>query len=177
MTDLIATVLDAPYRSFEEAQDHLNETAKRSGVAHLSYWFLKFDGEEPEDVYWVSTYDPSYMHDYMERCTPMGDPVIQRITAGDAVVDWLDHPLDPTEEAIAAAAGRRGISTNGITIGFRPQHDGVVAFSLSVSRDAPHWHHEKKLLTERFKSFSKRFHHRMGPLLRTRLNGDVTLAV
>jgi Autoinducer binding domain len=177
MVDLIAAALDAPYRSFEEANDHLTETARRSGVAHLSYWYLTFDGEDVEDVYWVSTYDPNYMHDYMQKCTPLGDPVIARVANGDSTVDWLDHPLDETETVIAIAAERRGISTNGMTIGFRPQHDGVVAFSLSVSRNAPHWHLEKDLLTERFRGFAQNFHYRMGPLIRSRSKGEVTLAV
>ena len=76
MANLIAAAGRKPFLTFDEATAFLEETAKRSGVKHLSYWCLQFSDELPEQVIWVATYDPNYMNQYMKKFTPLGDPVM-----------------------------------------------------------------------------------------------------
>jgi hypothetical protein len=177
MVDVIATALTAPFRSFSEATEVLSETARRSNVAHLSYWFLEYEGSEVCDQYWVSTYDPRYMDAYMKNCTPMGDPVFERLLAGEDHVDWLDHALTESEVAIRGEAIRSGIAPNGLSLGFKPMTNSLVAFSVNLARHDEIWNTQKSVLVDRFNYFSRTFHKRMEPLLRCRRVGNVMMAI
>jgi hypothetical protein len=86
MKDLIASALNAPFRSFEEATQHLEDTAKRGGVRHLSYWYLNVEGEAADDLIWISTYDPAYMSRYMANYTPFGDPALSDLMEQDCII-------------------------------------------------------------------------------------------
>jgi hypothetical protein len=177
MANLIATALVKPFRSFEEATDLLHDTAHRGGVANLSYWYLQYDGDDVADMYWLSTYAPEYMTEYMSYCTPGGDPVMQLLHQGEELVDWVHQGLTETECELLARAERKGISNLGFTIGIRPSPDTLIAFSVNAPRDAKRWNLEKRFIAERFSLFSKHFHQRVQPLLHARQNGTFLMAV
>jgi hypothetical protein len=177
MANLIATALVKPFRSFEEATDLLHDTAHRGGVANLSYWYLQYDGDEVADMYWLSTYAPEYMTEYMSYCTPGGDPVMQLLYNGQTIVDWVHQGLTNTECELLARAERKGISNLGFTIGMRPKQDVLIAFSVNAASGTKRWGIEKPFIAERFSHFSKQFHQRLQPLLRARQEGSLLMAV
>jgi Autoinducer binding domain len=171
MTDLIAVALHAPFRSFEEATQHLEDTAERAGVRHLSYWFLNFN-REIEDVVWVATYDPQYMSDYMQNYTPLGDPAIENLLDHDRIIDWAQWECsDDTCRTLHAMASRYGITRYGISIAFKTSGMGTAVFSVNVDCDEASWPRQRELLLERYQPFAHEFHERMKPLvLLTRQN-------
>ncbi len=177
MASLIATAQYAPFHSFEEATDLLRETAHRGGVAHLSYWYLQYDGDDVADMYWVSTYTPDYMHEYMSYCTPGGDPVMTLLRQGHCVVDWVHQGLTATECELLMRAERKGISNLGFTLGQQPDAETVIAFSVNASHNAKNWSLERRYIADRFRTFSNQFHLRIQPLLRARQRGVIGVAV
>jgi hypothetical protein len=165
MTDLIAVALHAPFRSFDEATKHLEDTASRASVRHLSYWFLNFN-LETEDVVWVATYDPQYMSDYMRLFTPLGDTVLESMLDQDRVTDWTKWDRNDTAAGdLVSMAKRHGISHYGISIAFRVPQMGTVVFSVNVDSDEASWPRQRDVLLERFQPFAHEFHDRMKPLV------------
>jgi Autoinducer binding domain len=167
MTDLIAWALNAPFRSFEEANQLLVETAQRSDVKHLSYWFLNLDGDDRDDIVWLSTYDPAYMSSYMHDYTPMGDPDIGALLGKAEIIDWTDSiKSNPVARRMYKAAGKFGISKFGVSFAFKDAEMGTVIFSVNSNSNTRDWSKQKEILVERFEHFAHDFHDRMRPLLR-----------
>jgi Autoinducer binding domain len=177
MDDLIATALHAPFRSFEEATDYLETTARRAGVKHLSYWYLNVDDDGADEVLWVSTYDTAYTSDYMRNFTPLGDPAMMNFLEHDTIIDWRDWQRDdPTCQMLHAVANRHGISDYGISIGFKVPNQGTVVFSVNVDDNKRDWEDQRVTLVERFQPFAHEFHERMKPLLLSRKSGELQFA-
>jgi Autoinducer binding domain len=177
MANIIATAQIAPFRSFEEATDALRDTAHRGGVAHLSYWFLQYDGDDVADMFWVSTYEPQYMTEYMAYCTPTGDPVMQLLHSGESMVEWVHQGLTETECELLLRAERRGISNLGFSLGRRPSADTLIAFSVNAPLGAKMWSAEKQVIAERFRVFSREFHQRIRPLVYARQQGLLSMTM
>jgi hypothetical protein len=167
MTDLIALALNAPFRSFEEANQLLVDTARRSEIKHLSYWFLNVDGEDRDDIVWLSTYDPAYMSSYMHEYTPMGDPDIGALLGKAKIIDWSNSiRTNPVARRIYKTAGKFGITEFGVSFAFRDADMGTIIFSVNADSNASDWPKQKELLVERFEQFAHDFHDRMRPILR-----------
>jgi Autoinducer binding domain len=163
MTDLVATATSAPFRSFEEATQFLEETVLRAGVRHLSYWYLQYVDGAPDHVVWVSTYDPSYMSLYMKKFTPMGDAVINVVIDDQVVIDWVEW-LDVSED-IYQEAVNYGITKFGISLPIDSGTADKVVFSVNVDADEANWSETRGILAKRFRPFAKDFHHRMAHLV------------
>ncbi len=166
MTDLIATALHAPFRSFEEATQHLHDTAGRAEVKNLSYWYLNFAGGNHDDVVWIATYDSAYMSAYMNEYTPLGDPDMNDLLELGTVIDWADSVRSNAIcRRLYKTASRFGISKHGVSFAFRDANMGTIIFSVNVDHAGADWDFQKTLLVERFKPFAHEFHARMRPLL------------
>jgi len=61
------------FATFEEATHYLEDVCARLKVNHLSYWLVHSIDGTPDQVTWITTYDPSYMSFYMANYTPLGD--------------------------------------------------------------------------------------------------------
>ncbi len=178
MTDLIAVALHAPFRSFDEATAHLEQTALLAGVRHLSYWFLNFHGETNDDVVWISTYDPQYMSDYMNNFTPLGDPAIEDLLDQDKIIDWQEWKRnDPTCADLHTMAKNYGITEYGTSIAFRDLNMGTVVFSVNVDSTDAEWNTQRALITERFQPFAHLFHERMRTLLLVAQKDNSTISL
>jgi hypothetical protein len=168
MTDLIAMALQAPFRTFEEAEELLHDTALKSGVKHLSYWYLNLDSEGRDDVIWLATYDPAYMSLYMREYTPMGDPVMGTLLADTTyVIDWMESVKSSAiARRMYQTAFKYGTGRNGISFSFRDKAGGTVIFSVSSELDNASWPEQRQILVDRFEPFAHSFHERAQPLIR-----------
>lgn len=173
MADLIADVKSIPFHNFEEANAHLEQSAVRAGVKHLSYWYLQFLDGLPDQVVWVATYDPGYMSQYMSKFTPMGDPVIGRVMDESVTIDWTEwHLNDGVSDSIWAIAKSYNITKYGVSFPIRGQGDDKVIFSVNVESDDISWHEQRSILAARFRPFAHEFNLRMKPLVASRQSGD-----
>jgi hypothetical protein len=163
MTSVLAAASLAPFRSFEEATAFLEDTARRSGVRHLSYWYLQYVDDAPDHVVWVSTYDANYMSLYMKKFTPMGDAVISRVVDENAVIDWVEW-LDVSQD-IYVEAKNFGITKYGISLPISSGSPDKVIFSVNVDCDLKNWGEQRGVLVKRFRPFAKEFHLRMMALV------------
>ncbi len=166
MKGVLASASLAPFGSFEEATKFLEETALRSGVRHLSYWYLQYVDEAPDHVVWVATYDPDYMSLYMKKFTPLGDAVIGRVVDKNAVIDWVEW-LDMSEE-IYTVALNYGITKYGISLPIDSGGVEKVIFSVNTNSDSKNWNEQRGLLVKRFRPFAKEFHVRMTGLVKSK---------
>jgi hypothetical protein len=177
MVDVIAAALLAPFSSYEQATRHLEETVERAGVKHLSYWYLRIIDGVPDDVVWVSTYDPAYMSHYMSTYTPMGDPVIEGVLEDGRVLDWNEWLYaDGVSDKIYAVAKNYGLTRYGISIPFRSKIGGTVVFSVCIDCDEESWPTQRVVLAERFTPFAHEFDQRVQSLLLTGQKGQSVLA-
>ena len=174
MTNIFAAANLAPFHSYEDAMIHLQETAVRSGVAHLSYWYLQFIDDLPDQVIWVATYDPQYMSAYMSKFTPMGDPVLSELE-GERVVDWLEWlPHDGVSQKMYEIAKEYNIPKYGISLQLPVGRFDKVVFSVCLECNDDDWPETRSVLVKRFKLFAKEFHQRMSPMI---ASGEISAAV
>ncbi len=177
MADVIASALQAPFSSYEQATKHLEETVELAGVKHLSYWFLRITDGVPDDVVWVSTYDPSYMSYYMNTYTPMGDPVIEGLLEDSRVLDWSEWMgADGVSDKIYEVAKNYGLTKWGISIPFHADDHGTVVFSVCIDTTDEDWPSQRSVLAARFRPYAHEFHARMRPLLLTAQKGQTLVA-
>jgi Autoinducer binding domain len=166
VSDLLATARHMPFRTYDDATLHLEETAKRAGVSHLSYWYLQFVDRIPDHVVWVSTYDPLYMSQYMAKFTPMGDPVLEMVMDDKVVIDWtewLSH--DGVSEEIWRVAQSYRISKYGLSFPLQSDSEDKVVFSVNTESSDENWPTLRSTLAQRFRPFAQDFHARMRPLI------------
>jgi hypothetical protein len=177
MADVIASALQAPFSSYEQATKYLEETAVLAGVKHLSYWFLRMADGVPEDVVWVSTYDPAYMSYYMNTYTPMGDPVIEGSLEENRVLDWSEWMgADGVSDKLYEVAKNYGLTKWGISIPFHDDQHGTVVFSVCIDSSDAEWASQRSVLAARFRPYAHEFHNRMRPLLLTAQKGQTLVA-
>ena len=176
LANLLATAGRRPFLTFEEATAFLEETAKRSGVKHLAYWYMKFSDDLPDQVVWIATYDPNYMNDYMKNFTPLGDPVMNELRDG-RIVDWKEWAaVDETLHDIHAAADTYEIPKYGISMHLPAAGQDKVVFSVSLDADDESWPSIRGTLVKRFKPFAIEFHERISPMINARQKGDAVYA-
>lgn len=176
MPNLIATAERKAFLNFEEATRFLEETAKRSGVKHLSYWNLQFSGELPDHVIWVSTYDPNYMNQYMKNFTPLGDPVMNELKNG-RIVDWAEWmATDEVLHDIHAIADKFDVPKYGISMHLPMESSDKVIFSVCLDCDDQSWPAIRGTLVKRFKPFAIEFHDRVAPMINARQKGEAVYA-
>jgi Autoinducer binding domain len=173
MVDFIAVAQQTPFRTYESATAHLEETARRSGVKHLSYWCLQFVDGIPDHVVWVSTYDPLYMSQYMAKFTPLGDPVLEMVMDDKVVIDWtewLSH--DGVSSDILSVAKTYGITEFGLSFPLASENGDKVIFSVNAESDNESWPSQRSIIAQRFRPFAQEFHIRMRPMIAARQMGE-----
>ena len=156
----------APFASFEEATVYLEGMCRRMGVRHLSYWCVSLDNGSPDQVTWISTYDPAYMTQYMHNMTPLGDPAFEMESP---LIDWADVISDgESMRTMQLTAAKYGITKYGLSY---PMADGDtrrIMFSVNVNcRDAD-WESEKSRLANPLRLLAQYFHCRAKPLVESR---------
>jgi Autoinducer binding domain len=172
MVDFIAVAQQTPFRTYESATAHLEETARRAGVKHLSYWCLQFVDGIPDHVVWVSTYDPLYMSQYMAKFTPMGDPVLEMVMDDKVVIDWtewLSH--DGVSDDILSVAQSYGITKFGLSLPLASENGDKVIFSVNAESDDESWPSQRSIIAQRFRPFAQEFNIRMRPMIAARQKG------
>lgn len=173
MADVIADASVAPFSNFEEATAHLEESARRADVKHLSYWYLQFFDGLPDQVIWVATYDPSYMSQYMSKFTPMGDPVMGRVMDESVTIDWTEwHLNDGVSDAIWDVAKSYNITKYGLSFPIRGAGEDKVIFSVNVESNDQLWPDQRGILAARFRPFAQAFNLRMKGLIASGQIGD-----
>ncbi len=176
MANLLATAERKPFLTFEEATGFLEETAKRSGVKHLSYWYMQFSDDLPDQVIWIATYDPNYMNEYMKNFTPLGDPVMDEMRDG-RIIDWTEWmAVDETLHDIHAAAFKYDVPKYGISMHLPVATQDKVIFSVCLNSDDASWPKLRGTLVKRFKPFAAEFHERILPMIQSRQKGDAVYA-
>ena len=166
MADLIADPIAAPFSSFGEATAHLEDSAQRADVKHLSYWYLQFLDGLLDQVIWVATYDPAYMSQYMSKFTPMGDPVMGRVMDESVTIDWTEwHLNDGVSNAIWNVAKSYNITKYGLSFPIRGMGEDKVIFSVNVQSNDHLWPSQRGVLAARFRPFAHDFHLRMSGLI------------
>jgi hypothetical protein len=172
MADFLADAGRRPFLTFEEATEFLEETTKRAGVKHLSYWYLQFSDGLPDQVIWVATYDPNYMNQYMKNFTPLGDPVMNELRDGH-IVDWTEWMgVDEVLHDIHAAADKYDVPKYGISMQLSAHGQDKVVFSVCLDCDDASWPQVRSALVKRFKPFAIEFHERMAPMINERQKGE-----
>ncbi len=167
----------APFKSFEEATKYLVGEAAFLKVLHLSYWYLEFKGGLPDQVIWVSTYHPEYMSQYMQRFTPMGDPVIGSVM-DDRVVDWAEWlSADGVSEDILKTASKYGLTKYGISFPLPARGEDKIIFSVCVDSNEVIWPSQRVTLARRFKPFAIDFSARMMMLIAAGQKGTSVYAL
>ena len=155
----------ASFMAFEDATQYLLDQAALQDVLHLSYWYLQFEAGLPDQVIWVSTYDPEYMSEYMQRFTPMGDPVIGTVM-DDRVVDWAEWlSADGVSEDILKYASKYGLTKYGISMPLPAPGDDKIIFSVCVDSNDVIWPSQRMELAKRLKPTALDFSARMTTLI------------
>ena len=165
------------FKTYEEATNFLLDQALNLNVLHLSYWYLQFEDGLPDQVIWVSTYDPEYMSQYMQRFTPMGDPVIGSVM-DDRVVDWAEWlSADGVSEDILKTASKYGLTKYGISFPLPAQGDDKIIFSVCVDSNDVIWPSQRIELAKRFKPVALDFSVRMKTLIAAGQKGTSVYAL
>lgn len=157
MIDFSATSVK-PFGTVAEATEFLESIREAMGVRHLSYWCVSYSEGSPDEVTWVSTYDPAYMNHYMSSYTPAGDPVF------DLEVDFVDWATINAEDASAQLmqdqAARFGIARNGITYRFKDEPNLRILFSANVECSDADWPFRRDELVDPMFKLAHNFHRR-----------------
>lgn len=165
------------FRTYEDATNYLLEQAADLHVLHLSYWYLQFEDGLPDQVIWVSTYDPEYMSEYMQRYTPMGDPVMVSVM-DDRVVDWAEWiSADSVLVEALKKASTYGITKYGISMPLKAPGDDKVIFSVCIDSNDVIWPTQRGELAKRFKPFALNFNERIVPLIMASQKGASVYAL
>lgn len=175
MTDLLAAASLTPFRNFEQATKFLEDTVKRAGIKHLSYWYLQYVDGAPDHVVWVSTYDPAYMSRYMKKFTPLGDAVITSVVDDNAVIDWVEW-LEVSQD-IYTEALNYGITKYGISLPINSGSADKIIFSVNIDCDDQSWGEQRALLVKRYRPFAREFNARMQSLIESNEIGEAIYLV
>lgn len=166
-----------PFLTFEDATKFLVEEAALQNVLHLSFWYLQFDGGLPDQVIWVSTYDPQYMSEYMQRFTPMGDPVIGTVM-DQRVVDWAEWlAADGVSEDIFKAASKYGLTKYGISMPLPAPGNDKIIFSVCINSNDIDWQFQRLELNKRLRRTALDFSARMRTLIAAGQKGTSVYAL
>ena len=65
----LANELRSAFATFEEATHYLEDVCARLKVNHLSYWLVDSIDGMPDQVTWITAYDPSYMRAFTWQTT------------------------------------------------------------------------------------------------------------
>jgi Autoinducer binding domain len=156
----------APFRSYRDATHYLEDLAKRTGIKHFSYWLVSNQDGSPDDVIWISTYDPNYMSFYMSQYTPMGDPGFGVAIGKGSPLDWTHWQQDdPVTKTLLENAARYGIGKYGISLPFRDPYQNDILFSVNVESNDAEWETLRLHLVATYWPFLEQFHARVWPLV------------
>lgn len=158
------------FTSFEEATQYLEKMARIFQVRHFSYWNLALAHGQPDQVTWISTYDPAYMAYYMNHYTPLGDPAFEAAQGKACMIDWSEpSAVNLTTDAMKEAASRFGVARNGLSYHFTDGPDRSIMFSINVDCPPEKWAAEKARIIGGFCGFAHYFHGRVRPMVESRL--------
>lgn len=159
---------DGFFTSFEDATQYLERMCRVLGVKHLSYWNISLAEGLPDQVTWITTYDPSYMAHYMNTYTPLGDPAFE--TGGDRphIIDWMESTCDETVKKMQVQAARFGLARQGLSYPFRDGSTRYIMFSVNVDCSDEDWPREKARVMAMFCGFAHYFHERAKPMVESR---------
>ncbi|MEO6609650.1 MAG: autoinducer binding domain-containing protein [Aestuariivirga sp.] len=168
-TAILARQMPVPssrsFLTFEDATRFLVEEASEQNVLHLSYWYLQFEAGLPDQVIWVSTYDPEYMREYMQRFTPMGDPVIGTVM-DQRVVDWAEWlSADGVSEDILKTASKYGLTKYGVSMPLPAPGSDKIIFSVCIDSNDIDWQFQRLELIKRLKPTALEFSARLRTLI------------
>lgn len=157
------------FTSFEEATQYLEKMCRVLGVKHLSYWNISVVDGMPDQVTWISTYDPGYMAHYMGQYTPLGDPAFENSAERPNVIDWNEtSATDDTIRKMQSQAARFGIAKHGLSYPFRDGFTRNIMFSVNVDCSDEDWPREKARVSAMFCGFAHYFHERAKPMVDSR---------
>ncbi|MDP1702270.1 MAG: autoinducer binding domain-containing protein [Aestuariivirga sp.] len=162
------------FATFEEATHYLEDVCARLKVNHMSYWLVHSIDGTPDQVTWITTYDPSYMSFYMENYTPLGDRGFEISIAEDLVMDWAGD--DPSGQDLLPTAHKYGITKYGISFPLRDGDFGDVMFSVNVKSNDAEWELLQEDLVAKFRPFAVYFHARAKPLIQSRKFAEINFA-
>ena len=165
------------FASFEEATRYLDQACARLKVNHLSYWLVSNIDGTPDQVTWVSTYDPAYMSHYMMNYTPLGDPTFEASITDNTLLDW-DEALqdDVVMQSLLPVAMKYGITRYGVSIPLRDGKFGDILFSVNVKSNDEEWSLLKEDLVAKLRPFAHYFHERAKPLIASRKIAEINFA-
>lgn len=173
----LATEPRSSFASYEEATRYLESACARLKVNNLSYWLLHSIDGTPDQVTWISTYDPAYMSYYMENYTPLGDPTFENAIADNTLLDWDKAVLDDQMmKNLLPVAMKYGITRYGVSIPIRDSDFGDILFSVNVKCDDDEWELLRGDLVARFRPFALYFHGRAKPLIESRKIAEINFA-
>jgi len=162
------------FATFEEATHYLEDVCARLKVNHLSYWLVHSIDGTPDQVTWITTYDPSYMSFYMANYTPLGDSSFETAIAENQVLDWADD--DSTKTDLLPTALKYGITKYGISFPLRDGEFGDVLFSVNVKSTDEEWALLREDIVAKFRPFAVYFHARAKPLIQSRKFAEINFA-
>ena len=165
------------FASFDEATRYLEQVCARIGVHHLSYWLVSNVDGVPDQVTWISTYDPAYMSHYMMNYTPLGDPTFEASIADNELHDW-DEVLhdDAMMQSLLPVAMKYGITRYGVSIPLKDGKFGDVLFSVNMKTNDEEWPLLKEDLVSKLRPFAHYFHQRAKPLIASRKVAEINFA-
>jgi hypothetical protein len=165
------------FASFEEATRYLEQACGRMKVNHLSYWLVSNVDGTPDQVTWISTYDPAYMSYYMMNYTPLGDPTFETSISENTLLDWdEDLANDAMSQNLIKVAMKYGITRYGISIPLKDGDFGDILFSVNMKSDDEEWPLLKDDLVSKLRPFAHYFHERAKPLIASRKISEINFA-
>ena len=162
------------FATFEEATHYLEDVCARLMVNHLSYWLVHSIDGTPDQVTWITTYDPAYMSFYMENYTPLWDSSFETAIAENQVLDWAED--DSTKSNLLPTALKYGITKYGISVPLRDGDFGDVLFSVNVKSTDEKWALQREDIVAKFRPFAVYFHGRAKPLIQSRKFAEINFA-
>ncbi len=159
------------FYDFEEATRYLENLASDLDIQHLSYWLVTNIDGNPDDVVWISTYDPNYMNYYMTQYTPMGDPGFTAATGNGAPIDWTQwSDDDPVTKSLLQIGAKYGIGKFGVSLPYRDQFQNDILFSINVASSEATWPIDRLAIMSMFWPFVEAFNARVWPLAQRKNN-------
>lgn len=165
------------FATFEEATLYLEDACARLKVHNLSYWLMHSVDGTPDQVTWISTYDPAYMSYYMMNYTPLGDPTFETAITDGTLLDWDRAVIeDPMMKTILPVAMKYGITRYGVSIPIKDSDFGDILFSVNVKCNDDEWELLRGDLVAKFRPFALYFHGRAKPLIESRKVSEINFA-
>jgi hypothetical protein len=162
------------FATFEEATHYLEDVCTRLKINHLSYWLVHSIDGTPDQVTWITTYDPAYMSFYMANYTPLGDSSFETSIAEGSVIDWAEDEYSRSH--LLPTAFKYGITKYGISFPLMDGEFGDVLFSVNVKSTDGEWILLREDLIAKFRPFAVYFHGRAKPLIQSRKFAEINFA-